>query len=272
MHTFEGKNVIITGSTRGIGEATARLMAERGASGILVTGRHTERGKRVATELEQAGTRAHFVQADLQDPDACRHIFTEAASLFGDIHCLVNAAALTSRGSIFDTSVELWDQQMAINVRAPFILTQACAHHMVKKNIAGTVVNVLSVVASGGLPFLTPYSTTKGALSTFTKNVAYALMRHRIRVNGLNLGWADTPAEHEIQKTFHGAGEDWLEKAEASLPFGRLIKPDEAARVIAFLASEESGMMTGALIDFDQSVNGAGPVSRPEPGEAGTMP
>jgi NAD(P)-dependent dehydrogenase (short-subunit alcohol dehydrogenase family) len=106
---------------------------------------------------------------------------------------------------------------------------------------------------------------SKAALAALTKNAAYAVMPHRIRINGLMLGWADTPTEDVIQRAEHPASADWRAAAGASLPFGRLILPDEAARAIAWLASEESGLMTGALIDFDQSVPGAGDVSRPEP-------
>ena len=107
-------------------------------------------------------------------------------------------------------------------------------------------------------------------MATFTKNVAYAVMRHRIRVNGLMLGWTDTPGEDAVQREFHDAEDGWLDSAEANLPFGRLIKTDEAARVIAWLASSESGLMTGTLVDFDQSVVGAGFPPKPAEGEFGT--
>jgi len=93
---------------------------------------------------------------------------------------------------------------------------------------------------------------------TLTKNVAYAVMRYRIRINMLNIGWMDTPGENIIQHKYHDAGDDWLENAETGMPFGRLLKPEEVARAVAFLASEESGMMTGSIVDFDQSVQGAG--------------
>jgi NAD(P)-dependent dehydrogenase (short-subunit alcohol dehydrogenase family) len=89
-----------------------------------------------------------------------------------------------------------------------------------------------------------------------TKNAAYSLMPDQIRVNGLNIGWMDTPGEDQTQKRFHNADDDWLTRAEATQPFKRLLKPREVAQAIAFLASDESGMMTGSLIDFDQSVNG----------------
>ena len=102
---------------------------------------------------------------------------------------------------------------------------------------------------------------------TLTKNVAYAIMRHRIRINMLNIGWMDTPGENVIQHKYHDASDGWLENAEAEMPFGRLLKPDEVARAVAFLGSEESGMMTGSIVDFDQSVQGAGsqPIPPAEP-------
>jgi NAD(P)-dependent dehydrogenase (short-subunit alcohol dehydrogenase family) len=133
------------------------------------------------------------------------------------------------------------------------------AMHLMKKNKAkGTVVNILSISGHGGQSFITPYCGSKGALSVLTKNIAYSVMNYNIRVNGLNIGWMDTPGEHATMRTFHNAEPDCLEKAEAAKPFGRLLKPTEVARACAYLSSNESGMMTGSIIDFDQQVIGAG--------------
>jgi NAD(P)-dependent dehydrogenase (short-subunit alcohol dehydrogenase family) len=98
---------------------------------------------------------------------------------------------------------------------------------------------------------------SKGALLTLTKNVAFALMREHIRVNGLCVGWMDTPGEDAIVKRYHGKTDGWLAEAEAGQPWGRLVKPDEIARACAYLASDESGLMSGAIIDFAQTVLGA---------------
>ncbi|HEY5860440.1 MAG TPA: SDR family oxidoreductase, partial [Actinomycetota bacterium] len=108
-----------------------------------------------------------------------------------------------------------------------------------------------------------PYCVSKGALAVMTKNAAYSLMRHHIRVNQVNPGWMDTEAEDAVQRRFHGATDGWLEAAEAEQPFGRLIKPPEVAKVIAFYLSDESGMMTGTIVDYDQSVQGAGDAPKP---------
>jgi NAD(P)-dependent dehydrogenase (short-subunit alcohol dehydrogenase family) len=262
---FDGKIAIITGSTQGLGEATARLFAERGAAGIVITGRSQDRGEAVASSLEIGFCRAIFVRADLADVDDCRALVKAADRAFGSVHVLVNAAGATTRGSILNTTTDVYDQVMAVNVRAPFFLMQETVKVMLREGVAGSVINIGSVSAYGGMPFLSPYSISKGALGVLTKNAAYALMRHRIRVNQLNIGWMDTPGEDTVQRTVHGSDERWLEAVEAKQPFGRLLKATEVARAIAFLASDESGMMTGAAVEFDQSVQGAGPQPIPPP-------
>ena len=256
--SLAGKYAIVTGSTQGLGEAIARLLVERGAAGLIICGRNAERGNAVAAALNSDTCPVHFVQADLANAEDCRRIVAAADEHFGTVHALVNAAGVSDRGTIWDTTPELWDWIMAINVRAPFLLIQESAKIMRREGVEGSIVNIGSVSAYGSVPFLTPYATSKGALMTLTKNVAYAIMRHRIRINMLNIGWMDTPGENIIQRKYHDAGDDWLENAETGMPFGRLLKPEEVARAVAFLVSEESGMMTGSIVDFDQSVQGAG--------------
>jgi NAD(P)-dependent dehydrogenase (short-subunit alcohol dehydrogenase family) len=257
--SLSGKYAIITGSTQGLGEAIARLFAERGAAGMIICGRNAERGQAVAADLNSDQCNVRFVQTDLASVEDCRAIVAAADESFGAVHILVNAAGVSDRGTIWDTSPELWDWIMAINVRAPFLLIQEAIKIMRREEVAGSIVNIGSLAAYGSVPFLTPYAVSKGALMTLTKNAAYAIMRHRIRVNTLNIGWMDTPGENIIQRKYHGGGQDWLASAEAAQPFGRLLKPDEVARAVAFLASDESGMMTGSIVDFDQSVMGGGP-------------
>jgi NAD(P)-dependent dehydrogenase (short-subunit alcohol dehydrogenase family) len=254
---LDGKIAVVTGASQGLGAAAARLFAKRGAAGLLLTGRNSERGEKVAAEIAAAGCPARFHAADLAEVEACLGVIADADAAFGRLDCLVNCAGLTDRGSILDTSAETYDRLFAVNARAPFFLIQAAAKLMRRERSAGTMVNVISMSAHGGQPFLAAYSASKGALATLTRNAAYALMPDRIRVNGLNLGWSDTDGEDAIQRLAHGAQDGWLEAAEARQPFGRLIKPAEAARAIAFLASDESGLMTGAVVDFDQSVLGA---------------
>lgn len=266
-HDLGGKVAVVTGGTQGLGEATARLFAARGAAGLVICGRNADRGEAVARELTASGCRTRFVQVDLGDETAPAAVVDAVDRAFGRVDVLVNAAAITDRGTILDTSPELFNRMFAVNVRAPFFLIQGCAKIMRREKTPGAVVNVLSMSSWGGQPFICAYSGSKGALAILTKNIAYSLLPDRIRVNGLNIGWMATPGEDAIQRRYHGGDPAWLAKGAAARPFGRLLQPEEVARAIAFLASEESGMMTGSLVDFDQTVNGAydNPAVRLEP-------
>lgn len=263
--SLEGKVAIVTGSTQGLGEATAHLFAGRGIEGLVVTGRNAERGAKVKADLDARGVKTVFVQADLASMDDTRRIVAEADRAFGRVDVLVNSAGITDRGTIWDTSPELFDAMFAVNVRAPFFLMQDALKVMKREKIEGSIINIISMSGHGGQSFITAYCASKGALITLTRNVAAAVMNHRIRVNGLTIGHMNTPGEDRIMKTYHGAEEGWLEQAEKTKPFGRLLEVDEVARAIAYLASAESGMMTGSIIDFDQQVRGAGDAPMPSP-------
>lgn len=258
MSKLAGRVLIVTGSTQGVGEAIALEAAREGAEGVVICGRQEEQGTAVASALTGLGTRALFVAANLSVVADCRRIVQCCDDTFGRVDGLVNAAADTHRGTLEETTPEFWDYQFAVNVRAPFLLTQACVNVMRREQIAGSIVNILSVAAYCGMENLVSYSSTKGALSTFTKNTANGLRRDRIRVNGINLGWTDTPAEHVVQ-ALQGSPTDWLEQAEQQSPFGRLLKPLDVARLCTYLLSDESGILTGSNIDFSQRVMGMSP-------------
>jgi len=253
---FRDKVFVVTGGNQGLGAAVSLLLAERGARGLVICGRNQQAGAAQVDKLRAAGCETWFVAADFSDPTSCERVIAEAESRFGTLHGLVNCAGMSDRGTILDTTPQLFDAIFAVNVRAPFFLMQAAIRLMIANHVAGSIVNIITMSSHGGQSFLTPYAASKGALVTLTKNVAFSAMRNRIRVNGLNIGWMDTPHEDQIQKQYHNASEDWLEKAEREQPFGRLLKPQEVARSVTFLLSEESGMMTGAIVDFDQNVVG----------------
>jgi NAD(P)-dependent dehydrogenase (short-subunit alcohol dehydrogenase family) len=258
LSSLEGKIAVVTGSTQGLGEAIAHLFADRGVAGLVVTGRNEKNGARVKAALEGKRVKTIFVPADLAAMEETDKIIAAADRAFGRVDILVNSAGLTDRGTIWDTQPELFDRMFAINVRAPFFLMQQALKVMDRERIKGSIVNIISMSGHGGQSFITAYSASKGALITLTKNVAYSVMNRQIRVNGLTIGHMDTPGEDRIMKVFHGADDGWLQGAEAQKPFGRLLKTDEVARAVAFLASGESGLMTGSIIDLDQQVLGAG--------------
>lgn len=181
----------------------------------------------------------------------------EVVERYGRIDGLVNAAGLTTRGTLLDTTAELFDEHVAINLRAPFFLMQAAVADMVRRGQPGAIVNVITMSAHGGQPYLAPYVASKSGLIGLTRNAAHAHRWDKIKINGINIGWTQTEGEDQIQRRFHGAGDDWLEKAQASLPMGELGQVDDVARLVVLLLSEDSGVVTGSIIDWDQQVPGA---------------
>ena len=253
---FAGKVYVVTGGTQGIGKAVALALAGAGAEAIVFCGRNRENGAAVAAAIEREGAQAAYVPADLAKPDDCRAVVAACDQRYGRLDGLVNVAGANSAGGIDGTTVEMWDHMFAVNVRAPFILMQDAITIMRREAIHGSIVNIISMVCHGGNPVFGTYSASKGALATLTKNVAQTVRKDRIRVNGLNPGWADTPGEHAAQIGL-GQPQNWLAKAEDMQPFGQLIKPREIARMCVFLLGPDSGIMTGSLIDYDQNVIGA---------------
>jgi NAD(P)-dependent dehydrogenase (short-subunit alcohol dehydrogenase family) len=268
VNRMDGKVCVIAGATQGLGAAIARRLAAAGARGIVITGRNAERGVLVARGIaEEHGIWAHFVQADLGNVEDCRKVIAETERLFDRLDVLVNAGASTARGTIIDTTPEAFDAMFATNVRGPYFLMQAAIRLMIARGIEGAICNIGSISALAGQPHISAYCASKGALSTLTANTAFSVLANRIRVNQLNVGWMSSDNERLIQAEAGGA--DWEERAAAALPFGRLVEPDEAARAVNFLVSDDAGLMTGAIVNFDQSVWGAVAEGMPVP--AGPM-
>ncbi len=265
MNRMDHKICVIVGATQGLGAAVARRLAAAGAAGIVITGRNETRGNAVAKEIAQTfGVPTLFLSADLASVADCKRVIAETDKRFGRVNVLVNAGASTERGTILDTSPELFDRMFAINVRGPFFMMQEAIKLMIRDGVEGAICNIGSISALAGQPFINPYCASKGALTTLTANTAFSVMRNRIRVNQLNIGWMASDNERELQAAESG-DPDWLKKAESQQPFGRLIDPDEAARAINFLVSEDAGLMTGAIVNFDQSIWGAAAGAMPTP-------
>ncbi len=262
---FDGRVALVTGGSQGLGYATAELMRARGAAGILIVGRDVAKGEAAAERLSSDGCTARFVSADLSADVGVGQVMAALDSEFGRVDALVNCAAATWRGTVWNTTAEMWDAMLGMNVKMPGLLVTACARRMKQQGSGGTMVLVSSIAHHGANAVLWPYAASKHALEALVKNAAFSLMTEGIRVNMINPGWMDTPAEHDVQKRFHDAPDNWLEAAEASQPTGRILKPQEVARGICFLASDESGMMTGASVDFDQTIPGVGDLPRAEP-------
>jgi NAD(P)-dependent dehydrogenase (short-subunit alcohol dehydrogenase family) len=250
---------VIAGGTQGLGLAIAGQLVAEGCTRLAIAGRRVAEGEAAADALRQRGAEALFVPADMARIEDAVALIDRAAGRFGRVTALVNAAATTERGSILDTTPEDFNRHIAVNTRGPFFALQRFAQLAVAAGHPASAVNILSMVVHCGQSYLAPYSASKAALANVTKNAAQALRGHHIRVNGINCGWMDTPGEDMTQRRFHGATDGWLEAAEARQPMGMLVKPTHVAGLASYLLSDASGVMTGALVDFDQNVAGAYP-------------
>jgi len=252
--TMHGKIALVTGSTSGIGRGIADRLAALGAR-VAIHGLEPDLVVRAVAELRSHGHDAIGLAADLADPEACRRVVRFAVDQWGGVDVLVNNAATLARGYLEDAPLELWDMVLAVNLRAPFLCLQEAVKSM-KTRGGGSIVNIGSVNAYIGEPKLGPYSVSKGGLMTMTRNAASALAKYRIRVNQINPGWTLTEGERRIKRT-EGKADDWVDEAIATRPFGRMLSPQDIAAAAAYFASDESVMVSGAVLDVEQHPVGA---------------
>jgi NAD(P)-dependent dehydrogenase (short-subunit alcohol dehydrogenase family) len=245
----DDKVVIVTGAAQGLGRAIAVEAASSGAAAIVLTDHPTKTCDQSLAEISKLGAKAAFVPADLMEQDAPANIIAAAVEKFGRVDGLVNAAGLSDRGSVATVDPVLFDRLFTVNTRAPMFLMQGLIQHLQERKAPGSIVNILSFQAHGAAVNLAVYGATKAALSLLTKNAAFAHRKDRIRIFGINLGWADTDGEREMQAVKLGRGESWLSEAESRMSWGRLIKPEDVAHLALFLLSDISIPMSGALID-----------------------
>lgn len=256
------KIILVTGGTQGLGRAIAEAAAREGATGVAIVGRSAEKADAALGAIRVAGAgtsgfEALAIISDLAVPGEAERAVAETIARFGRIDSLVNAAGATTRGTLLDTSRELLQEHLNLNLVVPFMTMQSAVADMRDRGAPGTVLNIISMAMHGGQPYLAPYVASKAGLAGLTKNAAFAHRFDRIRINGLNIGWTATPGEAVTQRTFHGAEDDWLAEASAAQPMGKLGQPEEIADAVVFLLSERSGVATGSIIDWDQNVPGA---------------
>ncbi|QUD90377.1 SDR family NAD(P)-dependent oxidoreductase [Phenylobacterium montanum] len=251
---------IVTGAARGIGRACARRLAEEGAQ-VLVVDQDREAGAAAVADLGSAGFEAALFAADLSRPEAADEVVEACVSAFGGVEILINNAGIAPRADFFEVSAADFDRVMAINLRAPFLLTQAAARRMREQGRGGAVVNISSINAVLNGPQSLSYCVSKGGLNQLTRNCAIALAPWNIRVNAVGPGTIVT----EMAASFGLTGEGARAPLERT-PLGRLGLPEEIASVAAFLASHGAAFVTGQTVYADGGrlgLNYSLPVSEP---------
>lgn len=244
---LSGKVVIVTGSTTGIGEAIARRCVKEGAR-VLLHGLERADGERVLADLGADKAALHV--DDLMDIGAPKRIVEAAISAFGKIDAIVNNAALVAAGDIESTDEAYFDRMMTINCRAPLFIIKHALPHLKKSK--GSVLNIGSVNAYSGEEILLPYSISKGAIQTMTRNLGDCLHRQGVRVNQINPGWVLTDNEKK-RKHEHGMDVDWYTKLPKMFaPAGRIILPEEIAAAVVLFISDQIGPVSGTVLELEQ--------------------
>jgi len=243
-----GQHFIVTGGTQGLGLEIARQLKALGAAKLALLSRTKSKGEAAVAELSTNGCTAVFVETDMANPESVMAGGAAAIEALERVDGLVNAAGTTERGNLMETTVEMFNKQFDINTRAPFLLTQVVSKHWIGAKATGAIVNISSIAAKGGAPFIMAYSASKAALNVLTANNATELAPHGIRVNGVNMGWTLTDNENALMVA--KGGPDWLDTCEPTLPMKRIMRPVDVACMACFLVSPAAQMVTGNTYDI----------------------
>ena len=242
-----GKTALVTGGTSGIGAATARVLAEAGAN-VVVAGRDEGAARELCHEISGADRQATYVLGDVVDPAFAASAVSDAETLFGGLHVLVNAAGAIVRGTVEETSDDEWNRMLSVNVTGTFFMSRA-AIPALRRSGGGSIVNLGSTVGLVGCPNLAAYCASKGAIVNLTRAMALDHAHESIRVNAVCPGAVDTPM------LVSGRGgtlpDEVREASRASIPQRWLPGPIEIANAIAFLASDRSRHVTGTALPVD---------------------
>jgi len=248
MGRVDGKVVIVTGGATGIGRGICDVLAREGAR-VVVANRNEERGQEAAREIAAAGGEALFVRTDVSQEADCQAVVAAAVERYGRLDALVNNAGIFPRGTLEETTSELWDEIFAVNLKGAFFCCKYAVPE-IRKQGGGSIVNIGSANAYVGGANLFAYSVSKGGMITLTRNLAAALAGDRIRVNFVNPGWVITEMEIEIQaKEGHDA--EWIAEAGRRMPLGRHQVPTDAGYAVLYLVSDEASQVNGDLINVD---------------------
>ena len=242
-----GKVALITGASSGIGKATAILFAKEGAR-VSVTGRSSEKLKITGSALKEAEAEFLALPGDLNETSFRERLVADAHRAFGRLDVLVNAAGIIGNGDIQNTTLDFLDNMMKTNLTSVFHLMQLCVPHL--KETKGAVVNVSSVTGTRAFPGVLAYCVSKAAVDQLTRCTALELAPFGIRVNAINPGVVLTNL-HKASGMSEEKYQAFLEHSKQTHPLGRVGRPEEAAELILFLASDKSSWITGDTIAID---------------------
>lgn len=253
MKTLENKTVIITGGSRGIGFAIAQSFAQNGAD-LLIVARNQENLDRSAAELAEHDVRVETLSCDLSVVDSLGDVANSMLDIYPDIHVLVNNAGIAEFAPFPETSTEVLDAQINLNVRAPYVLTQRLLPSITKNK--GNIINISSFHASRAWPGIpdTGFALSKGAINAFTKALAYELGFSGVRVNAIAPGNVLTEKVRAFVENASATDEGKARMQQliaTSYPLGRLGDPEELGGIAVYLASDQASWVTGSIVSID---------------------
>ena len=244
---MQGKVVIITGASSGIGRASALLFANRGAT-VVAVGRNEKELVSLGRSVKSKNGSIKPHLADMTQMSQLERIASETVFNHGQIDVLVNSAGIIMNGTIETTKLDDWDKMFQINLRSVFVLTQKCVPHLIETK--GNIVNVSSVAGSRSFPNILAYGVSKAALDQMTRCSALELASKGVRVNAVNPGVVVTNL-HKRGGMDEGAYDAFLERSKETHPIGRAGTPQEVAELIHFLASDKASWITGSTYQID---------------------
>lgn len=240
---LEGKVALVTGASRGIGKAIAMMLAENGADIAVNFAGSTAAAEAVAAEIEKMGRKAILVQGDVSKADVCAEIVDKVVSELGHIDILVNNAGITRDTLLLRMKEEDWDAVLNTNLKGVFNCTKAAVKYMAKQR-SGSIVNISSVVALMGNAGQANYAAAKAGILGFTRSVAKEMAARGIRVNAVTPGFIKTDMTSVLSEKVVAA-------MEASIPLARLGEPEDIAKAVLFLVSDNAAYITGQTLHVD---------------------
>lgn len=246
---FEGLNAIVTGASRGIGRAVAIELAQGGANVGINFFSHEDEARQVADEIESLGRKAILLQGDVSEQAVVEGMVQRAAEELGSLNLYVSNSAYSDREKMIDASMDGFRRTVDVSMWGAFYGVRAAAQQMVKQGQGGAITVVSSPHAVIAIPTAMAYNMSKAAIDHMARTAAIELAEHRIRVNVVHPGWIDTPGERKF------FSEEEIEIGGRKLPLGRLGRPDEIGKAVAYTLSPDADYMTGSTLLVDGGVS-----------------